>query len=343
MKAVAIVTNSLSGGGAERAMNLLADNLGRFDELNVLLIPINAGPRDLVNPSCGISEIVRVWNGGLWDTLKAFFRYQSVILKFKPEFLILNCDLPEFFSAFAFWKSRCVIVEHTTRPWSGRRTIGNLIRMILRIRGASYLRVSERIKISPRFRDATVIPNIIDPKIIGALPKQSQLSVSQGKLIFVGRLSKEKRPDLFVELARQTGFESLVIGDGQMSLELREDSKDISNLKFLGQQLNPWEFASTRDLLILTSEYEGDGLVALEATSIGISVALRNTSDLKRIGFPLKNYFDDIPSLATRITKNQFTDFELRDSERNRILANRSPEEVSQLWLQYLLSLQKRA
>lgn len=96
MKAVAIVTNSLSGGGAERAMNLLADNLGRFDELNVLLIPINAGPRDLVNPSCGISEIVRVWNGGLWDTLKAFFRYQSVILKFKPEFLILNCDLPEF-------------------------------------------------------------------------------------------------------------------------------------------------------------------------------------------------------------------------------------------------------
>jgi glycosyltransferase involved in cell wall biosynthesis len=343
MKAVAIVTNSLSGGGAERAMNLLADNLEKFDELNVLLIPINAGPRDLVNPSCEISEIRRVWNGGLWDTLKAFVRYQYVILKFKPEFLILNCDLPEFFSAFAFWKAKFIIVEHTTRPWAGRRTIGNLIRVILRARGASYLRVSERIRISPQFNSSTVIPNIIDSKIIDTQTEQSQVSKSHGKLIFVGRLSKEKRPDLFIELARVTGLESLIIGDGQLSFELRDDSKDIGNLKFLGQQLNPWQFTSNRDLLVLTSEYEGDGLVALEAISIGIPVALRSTSDLERIGFPLKNYFDDIPALAERIAKNQFNDFKLRDSERSRILSNRSPEEVSQLWLQFLLSLQRFA
>ena len=51
MKAVAIVTNSLSGGGAERAMNLLADNLGKFENFNVMLIPINAGPPDLIQPS----------------------------------------------------------------------------------------------------------------------------------------------------------------------------------------------------------------------------------------------------------------------------------------------------
>jgi glycosyltransferase involved in cell wall biosynthesis len=263
----------------------------------------------LVNPSCEISEIRRVWNGGLWDTLKAFVRYQFVILKFKPEFLILNCDLPEFFSAFAFWKSKCIIVEHTTRPWAGRRTIGNLIRVILRIRRSSYLRVSERIAISPHFRDAKVIPNIIDPKIIGTLTKQDQVSVLRGKLIFVGRLSKEKRPDLFIELARQTGFESLIIGDGELSAELRENSKDIGNLKFVGQQLNPWEFASKLDLLVVTSEYEGDGLVALEAITKGIPVALRNSSDLKRIGFPLRNYFDDIPALAAQIKKNQFNDF----------------------------------
>jgi len=343
MKSVAIVTNSLSGGGAERAMNILADNLGKFEELNVLLIPINAGPRDLVEPNCDISEIKRVWNGGLWDTIKAFVRFQNAILKFRPKVLILNCDLPEFYSALSIWNAKCIIVEHTTRPWAERETFGNLIRWILRTRGANYVRVSERIGIFPLFSGTAVIPNIIDPKIIGTEFKQSEVQNSQGKLLFVGRLSKEKRPDLFIELARETKFESLIIGDGQLSFTLRQDSKDVGNLKFLGQKLNPWEFASNRDLLVLTSDYEGDGLVALEAISIGIPVALRRTSDLERIGFPQKNYFDDVPALAARIAKNHFNDFELSDLERSQILRNRSPEEVLRLWLQFLLSLERPA
>lgn len=343
MKSIAIVTNSLSGGGAERAMNLLADNLGKIEELNVLLIPINAGPRDLVQPSCEISEIERVWNGGLWDTIKAFSRFQIAILKFKPKFLILNCDLPEFFSALAIWNAKCIIVEHTTRPWDGRKSLGRLIRWILYIRGASYVRVSERINIFRRFNNTWVIPNIIDPKIIASEITQSKVPDLQGKLVFVGRLSKEKRPDLFIELARETKFESLIIGDGLLGLALRQGSKDVRNLRFLGQQLNPWEFASAQDLLVLTSEYEGDGLVALEAISLGIPVALRNTSDLQRIGFPLRNYFEDIPTLAARIAKNDFSDFELSDFERSQILKDRSPEEVSRLWLQFLLSLERPA
>ena len=343
MKSVAIVTNSLSGGGAERAMNLLADNLGKIEELNVLLIPINAGSPDLVQPSCEISEIERVWNGGLWDTIKAFARFQIAILKFKPRFLVLNCDLPEFYSALSIWNAKCIIVEHTTHPWDGRKSLGRLIRWILYIRGASYVRVSKRISISRRFSNTCVIPNIIDPKIISSDVKQSEVPDSRGNLLFVGRLSKEKRPDLFIELARQTKFESLVMGDGLLGLALRQSSKDLGNLRFLGQQLNPWEFASDRDLLVLTSEYEGDGLVALEAISLGIPVALRSTADLRSIGFPQRNYFEDIPTLAARIAKHDFSEFELSDFERSQILKNRSPEEVSRLWLQFLLSLEKSA
>ncbi len=341
MKAVAIVTNSLSGGGAERAMNLLADNLGKFEEFKVLLIPINSGPRDLVEPSCDISEINRVWNGGLWDTIKAFVRFQKALIKFRPKVLILNCDLPEFYSALAIWNAECIIVEHTTRPWTGRKAFGKLIRRILRTRGARYVRVSERINIYPLFNDTLVIPNIIDAKIIATELMQSKVPNARGKLLFVGRLSREKRPDLFIELARETEYEALVIGDGELSLPLRQDSEDVANLSFLGQQLNPWKFASSQDLLVLTSDYEGDGLVALEAISIGIPVALRCTSDLQRIGFPLKNYFEDIPALASRIAKNNFSDFELSDFEVSQILKNRSPEKISRLWLQFLLALER--
>jgi glycosyltransferase involved in cell wall biosynthesis len=339
MKAVAIVTNSLSGGGAERAMNLLAAELGKAPELSVLLIPINAGPRDLVEPGCEISEINRVWNGGLWDSLNAFFRFQYVIFKFKPKFLLLNCDLPEFYSAFAVWSAKCVIVEHTTRPWAGRKSFGNLIRLILRVRGAICVRVSDRIDVSPHFKNAEVIPNIIEPKIFVCFSNQRDDSHSQGKLLYIGRVSREKRPDLFIELARTTGIEAVIIGDGRLRLSLERDSKDILNLKFLGQQLNPWEIASKRDLLVLTSDYEGDGLVALEAISMGIPVVLRKTSDLLKIGFPQRSYFEDIPALATRLATSNFMEFELAGSERRQILKGRNPGEVSRLWLNLLLSL----
>jgi glycosyltransferase involved in cell wall biosynthesis len=339
MKAVAIVTNSLSGGGAERAMNLVADNLGKFEGLNVLLIPINAGPPDLVKPSCEISEIERLWNGGIWSTISAFVRFQYVIMKFKPKFLILNCDLPEFFSAFAIWRAKCVIVEHTTQPWAGRRTFGYLIRLILKARRATYVRVSERIEVSSLFKNRTVIPNIINPRVFMSQTKEQPEKNLHGNLVFVGRLSKEKRPELFVELARTTGFKSLVIGDGLLRSSLEHDSKGLPNLMFLGQKLNPWESTSEQDLLVLTSDYEGDGLVALEAISIGIPVALRRTPDLERMDFPQRSYFDDIQSLGSRIHTSGFSEFHLNEAERITILQNRNPEVVTQSWLKFLDSL----
>ena len=339
MKAVAIVTNSLSGGGAERAMNLLANNLSNLPELDVLLIPINAGPRDLVEPNCEISEIGRIWNGGLWETVKAFARFQYSILKFKPNFLILNCDLPEFYAAFAIWNAKCIIVEHTTRPWVEREFFGNLVRIILRLRGTAYVRVSERIEPSPLFKDDAIIPNIVDPEIIGSKSRQSEVSEREGRLVFIGRLSKEKRPDLFIELVRKTGLKAVIIGDGQLRSSLEQSSQSVLHLEFLGQQLNPWDLATDRDLVVLTSDYEGDGLVALEAISIGIPVVLRSTADLLRIGFPDRNYFPDIPTLAVSILNSDFEEFRLNDLERLGILKNRNPEVVSRLWLKLLFSL----
>ena len=339
MDRVAIVTNSLSGGGAERSMNLLASNLARFSALQVLLVPINSGPKDLVNPECSVTEIRRTWRGSFWDSAKSFVRYQLVLWKFKPRVIIINCDLPELFTALTFWSGKSVIVEHTTRPWNGRETLGKFIRFILRVRGASWIRVSERILPIPKFSRQGLIRNIVDPQVLDPEKRSYSTESIEGRLVFIGRLSSEKRPDLFIQIVRHTGMRAVVIGDGVLGVHLNDTNKDLTDFVFVGHRSNPWIDVSTKDLVVVTSDFEGDGLVALEAASIGIPVALRDNSDLKAIGFPERNYFQNSEDLANRLRETDFSAFVLQESESEKILAGRNPNDVTLQWIKLISTL----
>ena len=47
MKRIMIVTNSLSGGGAERSMNIVSNEM-HMRKWPTILVALNSGPRDLV-------------------------------------------------------------------------------------------------------------------------------------------------------------------------------------------------------------------------------------------------------------------------------------------------------
>ena len=50
--------------------------------------------------------------------------------------------------------------------------------------------------------------------------------------LFVGRLAKEKGPDLFCEAITQLGLRGIVVGDGYMKEDLQ---KQYPNIMFTGQ------------------------------------------------------------------------------------------------------------
>jgi UDP-D-galactose:(glucosyl)LPS alpha-1,6-D-galactosyltransferase len=96
-------------------------------------------------------------------------------------------------------------------------------------------------------------------------------------LAYVGRLSEIKRVDIILEaMYRAKGKWKLkIIGDG----ELRDEVKSwISLLKLeeqvtlLGWKENPWTECLDTGILVMASEYEGFGLVAYEASSLGMTV-----------------------------------------------------------------------
>ncbi len=125
--------------------------------------------------------------------------------------------------------------------------------------------VSEKIKKSANI-SAEVIENFV------VLPaKLFSKSTSAAQIAFVGRLSIEKGPDLFVSIAKQLPQYSFAIyGDGPMSQEIK--TKATKNIDLVGHVTSMNPYWQKIKFLCITSREEGLPLVAIEALIRGIPV-----------------------------------------------------------------------
>jgi glycosyltransferase involved in cell wall biosynthesis len=330
MLRVAIITNSLTGGGAERAMNTLARELSKSSDFRVALIPINFGPMDLIDPQCEIYPVNRTWRGSFLNTLLAFFRFQIILFKFKPKVVLLNCDLPEFFYSLTVSRARVFVIDHSTKSWKNHPTLGKLVWSLLRWRTAAVVRVSNRIPTRrPRPKHEQTILNPLPQEIW--LLKNSEIKSPEFRLVFVGRISEEKDPLMFCEIASLTDTAAVMIGDGRLksSLQVR-----FPHFLWIGQVTNPWSLISNRDLVLMTSLFEGDGLVLLEALANNLPVLVRDTKDFRSFGLPEINYFTTVDEAINKVEKfrNGAISLFLQPDFTNSILKARDPETLATQW-----------
>ncbi len=330
-----IVTNSPGGGGAERTMNSLA-NLLHHNLVNVSLFPINIGEIDAVVPVCEVISPIRHWKDGLIPTINSFFVFRTKIVKASPQLVIANCELPELYSVFLPLRIKLVFVEHTSSPWRNRLLIGFLVRSLARLRNADWVLVSDHLESKRVFRKPiSVIPNLISFNEHRLAEGNSPSS----RLVFIGRLSYEKDPHLFLEIARLSGYSAIIIGSGVLIDELAAQSeKDNLSLRFTGHLKNPWAEIHRNDIIVITSRFEGDGLVLLEAISRNLPILVRDIPDLRRFGLPESNYFQT----SDEATKKLFELTEASDSLKvppstiARILSTRNEQTILGLWVELI-------
>ena len=333
MERIFIVTNSLAGGGAERSMNLIANGLASRG-YEVHLVPINAGPEDLVRVTTNLTPIDRPWKSGIKETLLALTRFRRILKQIKPDILILNCELPELFGALFSKQCKIVVVEHTSQPWKGRTSIGLIVRMILILKSSKFVGVSENLRMWPmRSFINTVVRNPLPAEFL-RLKVRSVSIKEQRKLIFIGRLIPMKRPDIFLEICEATKIPGLIIGEGSERFAIENwISEKKLNIQLLGNVDNPWLKVNSHDLLIVSSDYEGDGLVVAEGLAHGVPMILRDNSDLRKFGFPDSNHFIDALDAKTTIERHaSFSSFLLPEDEVESILKPRSIDVVIDTW-----------
>lgn len=300
MKKVFIVTNSLSGGGAERAMNLVCSELSETlkNEFQITLIPINSGPEDLVDPNCRVVPIDRKWRGGFTNTILGYLKFTFLVLHERPRILMLNCALPELFACLLPLSATYIVVEHSRNPWLGREVIGRLVRQILKWRQTKFVAVSEHLDIwSLPELTSDIIPNPVFQTIFRST---SEMQIK--RLIFIGRLSIDKNPHSFIEISGATKIPGLVIGDGILMEDLRRHSIKVSaKINFVGQKKEPWQLFEEGDLLIVPSRFEGDGLVVAEAILGGFPLLLSDIEEFRKFQLPSSNYCDSTKTFEEAI------------------------------------------
>ena len=329
---VAIVTNSLSGGGAEISMMRVFKSL-KENSINATYCAINLGNGADVILSGDVHVVGREWGAGLLGTIGNLLRFRKFLAAHKFDVVIVNCELPELYVALVCPVStRIIVVEHTSRPWVGRRGLGAFVRSLLVIRGTLWVTVSSnQSKVWPFGQNAVWIAN---PHVIGSESKPKRKS----DLVFVGRLNTGKRPELAARAAQVTDSTINFFGDGPLMEELRRDYES-EKCAFYGFVNDPWGVIGEESMLIVTSEYEGDGMNIVEAVLKGNPILLADNNDLRRFNFPSHIYFKDFDELVEKIDTfknlnhiNYIVDNEIKE----RLQQERDLSSITQKWISIL-------
>lgn len=110
-------------------------------------------------------------------------------------------------------------------------------------------------------------------------------------IAFVGRLEPEKRPLLFLEIVQNlkkyhSDISAVMVGDGSQRTACEKFIEEAcleERISLVGFQENPYKFMTSSKLLIVPSEWEGFGLVALEAMALGKPVIASAVGGLRQI------------------------------------------------------------
>lgn len=289
---------TIEKGGAEHAISTLA------------LAQVEAGYEVTVMPLKGKAELKEYLeesdvNVNLSLIGKSLYKQVKLLRKFPDEGLVIHAHLPrsEILARLVWGKGRVVFTRHNSE-----RFIPNGNKSLSRWLSRWVTQSAHVIAISEAVRDF-----IFDAKEVGSESKVSVIHYGYKRrypriepkrpnrhrhaiennlqLGTVSRLAAQKNIPLLINLARhllnnKAKFSLSIVGDGPDKSNLELLSKNLgleNNVHFLGRLKDVSGFLNRLDIFLLTSNYEGFGLVLLEAIDHGLPIIAANTSAIPEV------------------------------------------------------------
>lgn len=264
------------------------------------------------------------------------FRLNKIINKYNPVIIHSHTEIPDlslYLSNFLFQKNLrgigIVRTIHNTRLWSSWKWIGNLVEKY-------FIKMKANVAISNSVKDGyeSVYNSTVDYTVYNGVveKKKKQFKLCNPEkinILFSGRFEYQKGIDELIQVLtlykNSKTFDFYIIGSGSMVSDVLDKVRGFSNVFYKEGIFDLSSYLGSFDYLFMPSNFEGLGLVSIEASlsSVptimndipGLSETLPSDWPLKVMGnrvdayekiFKLAHKRDDLGKVAYNFVKTKF-------------------------------------
>lgn len=220
---------------------------------------------------------------------------KKAIVELKPDIVHAHDFSMSTSAAWAAGKIPVVSHLHNNPPWLGKIHPKSVMFALALPRIQQVISVSESVQKEYLFGwlmngKNTVLGNYVDVERVHRMA-QEPCDCDNVDLVFLGRLSAPKQPLMFCEIVKRVKEKipevtARMIGDGELADEVRNylNENGLQNtIELVGFQANPYKYLKRGKIMVMPSAWEGFGLAAVEALSLGIPVLCSGVGGLKNI------------------------------------------------------------
>lgn len=277
---IAFVVGSLSGGGAERVVSVLASEMAdKGNVVKIILIASNKVSYPL-NPNVEIADCSKQADFRGLGFLKRISMIKKEINNFEADITVSFTVAVNIYVILAcmFSKRKLIVCERNDPRFDPTDKISRFMRTVIYRLADGYVfqTIGERDYFSNKIRGkSVVIPNPLST----AFP-EPYVGVRTKRIVSAGRLQKQKNYYMAIEAfsafhIKYPDYVYEIYGDGQLKAELMEYAKKLgveNSVIFKGSSRTLYSDILDATAFILTSDYEGISNAMLEAMALGIPV-----------------------------------------------------------------------
>lgn len=281
---------SFGGGGAERTVMNIINNLNRKKYKPVLVIGTNKDAPYLNE----VDKDVKIINLNTKSVKNSLLPLCKCIYNERPDILFSTVNPNNILLAIAklisFRSNKLIVREANNRTQSGNVNLLNKVLTFLtyNLVADKVIALSDGVRkdLNENFKiKENKIKVIYNPVEVNYIKEASQEDVNDfnftdgvKRVIAVGRLVKQKDYSTLLkafEMISKENVQLLILGKGPLEHKLKEMCKQLgieSKVFFLGFKENPYKYMKRSDVFVLSSKWEGFGHVIVEAMTCRLPV-----------------------------------------------------------------------
>ncbi len=274
---ILFVISSLSSGGAERVLSILANKFVETEEVVIVTLantdsfyPLHKNIRHIK------LDLLKNSNNILQSAMNNFYRIKAFVKIFKkenPDIIISFMTHTNILSTVAakIARNKIIISERIVYDYYGSKILNIVRRFIYPLSDALATQTQADLKNYSFLKHSCVIYNPIETKSFDTDTKKQKI------VLGVGRLDKQKGFDLLIKAFNEIGEDDwrlVIAGEGceRERLERLIKKSQATNIELIGRTKEIFKWYRQASIFVLSSNKEGFPNVLIEAMSMGCAV-----------------------------------------------------------------------